>query len=198
LSIKHAILGLLADGGPLHGYGLKSAYEEELVPGAALNIGQVYPALDKLQEEGHVTVEVVSQSERPDRKVYTITDKGRRELEHWLATPSRQDLDLRNETFLKLVLAWRLSQRRQGTGGAKPDQVLAAERRTVLARLHEVTEARSRAEKEGAGVPSLLMLDLAILRLNAFHQWLDRCEEMFRKGQAPLTPPPPSEEAQGK
>jgi hypothetical protein len=30
-------------------------------------------------------------------------------------------------------------------------------------------------------VPTLLMLDLALLRLDAFHQWLDRCEQMFRE-----------------
>src|SRR5262245_4019178 len=75
LSIKHASLGLPADG-PLDGYGLKAAYEAELVPGAALNIGQVYPALDKLQADGLVTVDVVPQEDRPDRKVYTLTEAG--------------------------------------------------------------------------------------------------------------------------
>src|SRR6516165_12797458 len=47
LSIKHAILGLLA-GGPLHGYDLKTAYEGDLVPAAQLNFGQVYTTLDRL------------------------------------------------------------------------------------------------------------------------------------------------------
>ena len=46
-----------------------------------------------------------------------------------------------------------------------------------MARLHEVAEARARAEKEGAGLPARLMLDLAELRLGAFSQWLDHCEE---------------------
>jgi DNA-binding PadR family transcriptional regulator len=175
LSIKHAILGLLAEG-PLHGYGLKAAYEAELVPGSTLNIGQVYPALDRLQADGHVTVEVVSQSERPDRKVYTITDAGRQELARWLDAPSKPELDLRNETYLKLMLAWRLSRRGQGVDAIR---VLDGERRECLRRLHELSEARARAEREGGAAPTLL-LDLAILRLNAFHQWLDRCEEMFR------------------
>jgi DNA-binding PadR family transcriptional regulator len=194
LSIKYAILGLLADG-PLHGYGLKAAYEGELVPGAALNIGQVYPALNRLQAEGHVTAEVVSQSERPDRKVYTLTDAGRRELEAWLGSPSRPDLDLRNETFLKLMLAWRLSRAARGHPGtagrngarpaaavtADPMQVLDAERRACRERLHEVSDHRARAEAGGAAPATLLLLDLAVLRLNAFRQWLDHCEEMLRR-----------------
>jgi DNA-binding PadR family transcriptional regulator len=179
LSIKHAILGLLTSG-PQHGYALKAAYEGQLVPGATLNIGQVYPALEKLQQDGQVTVEVVAQSERPDRKVYTITESGRRELHDWLNAPSKQETDPRNETYLKLMLAWRLSQ--QSPGSVDPLDVVDAERRACLSRLHELTTLRAREEKQGSALPTLLLLDLAIFRLNAFHQWLERCEESFRGG----------------
>src|SRR6266849_4290135 len=107
MSIKHAILGLLADG-PLHGYELKTAYEEDLVPATQLNYGQVYTTLERLGRDGLVAHEVVSQTERPDKKVYALTEGGRKELKEWLSTPSTLDLDLRNETFLKLMLARRL------------------------------------------------------------------------------------------
>src|SRR5438874_13683575 len=133
MSIKYAILGLLADR-PLHGYELKAAYEAELVPATQLNYGQVYTTLERLARDGLVAHEVVSQTERPDKKVYALTREGRRELQEWLATPSRLDLDLRNETFLKLVLARRLED-------ADPLAVLAVERRSCFERLHEVTQA---------------------------------------------------------
>src|SRR5438552_2967952 len=109
MSIKYAILGLLADH-PLHGYELKAAYEEDLVPSTQLNYGQVYTTLERLARDGLVAHEVVSQAERPDKKVYALTADGRRELQEWLATASRLDLDLRNETFLKLVLSRRLKK----------------------------------------------------------------------------------------
>jgi DNA-binding PadR family transcriptional regulator len=171
VSIKHAILGLLA-GGPLHGYELKAAYEEDLVPAGQLNYGQVYTTLERLGRDGLLAHEVVSQSERPDKKVYALTEAGHRELREWLATPSRLDLDLRNETFVKLMLARRLK-------GADPLRVLAVERRACFERLHEVTQARARAEKEGAAVQTALLLDLAVLRLEAFLKWLERCEEVL-------------------
>jgi DNA-binding PadR family transcriptional regulator len=177
LSIKHSILGLLLEG-PLHGYGLKAAYEKELVPGAVLNIGQVYQALDKLEPEGHVTVEVVPQPERPDRKVYTLTASGREELQRWLATPSERGLELRNESYLKLVLAWRLRPRL----GIDPVTVLDRERRVCLGHLHELADAQARAEQEGAALPTLALLELATQRLTAFHQWLERVEQMLRPG----------------
>jgi DNA-binding PadR family transcriptional regulator len=182
VSIKHAILGLLA-GGPLHGYDLKAAYESDLVPLAQLNFGQVYTTLDRLHHDGLVTPEVVVQSERPDRKVYTLTDKGRRELDEWLRTASKQDLDLRNETFLKLMLARRLAKQPVNDGAAPTDpfEVLGAERRSCLELLHEVTSRRARAEADGAPTAALLLLDLAILRLDAFHKWLEQCEELLRR-----------------
>jgi DNA-binding PadR family transcriptional regulator len=181
LSIKHAILGLLVDG-PLHGYKLKSAYEEELVPGAEINIGQIYQALNRLEADGFVTVEVQPQSERPDRKVYTLTPKGRAELDAWLRAPSERGLELRNESFLKLMLADRLRRRAAGPR-VGPLEVLAAERRVCLESLRELTDLRVRAQQDSAAPAALLLLELGIARLNAFHQWLERCEETLRAAE---------------
>lgn len=173
MSIKHAILGLLADR-PLHGYELKAAYEEHVVPNSQLNYGQVYTTLERLARDALVAHELVSQTERPDKKVYALTPAGRAELDHWLATPSHPDLDLRNQTFVKLILSRRLKH-------PGPLEVLAIERRACFERLHEVTQARTRAGKEKATVPTTLLLDLAVLKLEAFLKWLDRCEEVLKK-----------------
>jgi DNA-binding PadR family transcriptional regulator len=166
-------LGLLA-ARPLHGYELKATYEAELVPATQLNYGQVYTTLERLARDGLVAHEVVTQSERPDKKVYALTKEGRKELQNWFGAPAHLDLDLRNETFVKLILARHLQN-------ADPLKVLAVERRACLERLHEVTQARARADKEGASLQTALLLDLAVLRLEAFSRWLDRCEEVLRK-----------------
>jgi len=172
LSVKHAILGLLASK-PLHGYELKSGFEE-LVPTIELNVGQVYTTLDRLSRDQFVTYEVVNQPERPDKKVYALTEIGRKELREWLATPSGMDLNLRNETFLKLMLARRLR-------GADPIKVIAVERRASFERLHEALAAKARAEQEPTSLQTVLLLDLAALRLEAFLKWLDHCEEALKK-----------------
>jgi len=165
-------LGLLASK-PLHGYELKSGFEE-LVPTIELNVGQVYTTLDRLSRDQFVTYEVVNQPERPDKKVYALTEIGRKELREWLATPSGMDLNLRNETFLKLMLARRLR-------GADPIKVIAVERRASFERLHEALAAKARAEQEPTSLQTVLLLDLAALRLEAFLKWLDHCEEALKK-----------------
>ncbi|MEX2119372.1 MAG: PadR family transcriptional regulator [Pirellulales bacterium] len=173
LSFKHALLGLLAEG-PLHGYELKTAYETQLVPAGNLNFGQVYTTLERLNRDGLVSFEKVNQAERPDKKVYKLTAHGRRELKDWLTRPSTIELDQRNSTFLKLMLARRL-------GGVDLMGVLAAERRACFERLHEVTRAKAQAQQAGAPLQSVLLLDLAVLTLEAFLKWLDRCEAALKQ-----------------
>jgi len=53
VSVKHAFLGLLAEG-PLHGYELKLSFEERLLPSSPLNYGQVYGSLERLERDGLV------------------------------------------------------------------------------------------------------------------------------------------------
>jgi DNA-binding PadR family transcriptional regulator len=172
MPVKHALLGLLARG-PLHGYELKTAFEAELVPRSSLNFGQVYTSLERLQKEGLVAHEVVTQEERPDKKVFRLTESGALELRCWLGRASLPGLDLRNETFLKLAVARRLPD-------GEPLQVLDVERRAAFAQLREVTEARVNARAEGEPVELVLLLELAALRLEAFITWLERCDEALR------------------
>src|SRR5262249_48341269 len=105
---------------------------------------------------------------------YALTDAGRRELREGLTTPSRLELDLRNETFLKLMLARRLHD-------ADPLAVLATERRACFERLHEVTHARAPAVRAQETLQTLLLLDLSVLRLEALLKWLEHCEEALKK-----------------
>jgi DNA-binding PadR family transcriptional regulator len=153
---------------------LKAACEEELVPASPLNFGQVYTTLDRLRRDGLVAPEVVSQSARPDKKVYVLTPEGRRQLQDWLATPSPPETDPRHETALKLMLARHLKN-------TDPLKVVAAERRAGFERLHAASQARARARKEKTPLATLLFLDLAVLQLEAFLKWLEHCEELLRK-----------------
>jgi DNA-binding PadR family transcriptional regulator len=144
------------------------------VPSTQLNYGQVYTTLERLARDSLVEHEKVSQSERPDKKVYVLTERGRQELDDWLRKPAPLDLDLRNETFLKLILARRLD-------AFDPLEILSVERRSVFNRLHEVTQARAAALRDHSSLPTILLLDLAMLRLDAFVKWIDRCEEVLKK-----------------
>jgi len=173
MAVRQAILGILANE-PVHGYELKSKFESHILPDDSLNYGQVYATLERLRRDGLVGQHLIEQDERPDKKVYSLTEAGERELREWLATPTKVELDLRNEIFLKIMVARRV-------GWTTPESVLHVERRACMERMHEMNQAMVRAGREGAPIQTRMLLELALLRLEANAKWFDRCEELLAK-----------------
>jgi PadR family transcriptional regulator, regulatory protein AphA len=61
---------------------------------------QIYPLLAALEKDGLVLYEEVAQSDKPDKKIYSITEKGQNELKQWIAQPSAEPVT-RDEMMLK-------------------------------------------------------------------------------------------------
>src|SRR4051812_16944335 len=74
------ILQVLRSGGPAHGYDIARAVERATSGCCSPSEGALYPTLREFEEGGYVTCasEVVSGRER---RVYTITEKGREAFE---------------------------------------------------------------------------------------------------------------------
>ncbi len=62
------------------GYEIKKLLEGPFSHIHEASFGAIYPALARLQEDGLVTCEERTQEKRPDKKVYSLTQKGRFEL----------------------------------------------------------------------------------------------------------------------
>ncbi|MHB0934937.1 MAG: PadR family transcriptional regulator [Armatimonadota bacterium] len=86
MSLEHAILGFLQYG-PSSGYDLKGVFDLSVQHFWPADQSQIYRTLARLSEAGWAEKEVVEQDDRPDRKVYHITEAGREELRRWLASP---------------------------------------------------------------------------------------------------------------
>lgn len=83
-TLKYAILGLI-NRNPMTGYDLTREFNSNhLANFWYAKHSQVYPELSRLMEEELVTCEVVIQGEKMEKKLYSITEKGRQELLHWL------------------------------------------------------------------------------------------------------------------
>jgi len=70
--------------------------------------GQIYPILKRLVAEGLATQSVEEQVGKPDRHVYTLTDKGLEELQRWLIEPVEPQVE-RIEILLKLFFGKQVS-----------------------------------------------------------------------------------------
>jgi DNA-binding PadR family transcriptional regulator len=88
---------------PMSGYDIKKQVNAVLSAATNASYGTLYPTLHKLLKEGAVEMQEVEQRGRPSKKVYRITDQGRRELREWLKQPAAAD-QIRREFLLKLYL----------------------------------------------------------------------------------------------
>jgi PadR family transcriptional regulator, regulatory protein AphA len=99
---RFAILGVLGFG-PMSGYDVKKLIERSIAHFWNESYGQIYPILNRLAAEGLAERRREKQRGKPDRQIYSLTDKGRLEVARWLAVPARQE-PFRNELLLKLFL----------------------------------------------------------------------------------------------
>lgn len=108
MSLKHALLGFL-NYGPMTGYEIKKFFDTSVAHFWNAELSQIYPSLKQMEAEGLVEMRVEVQADRPNRKVYTITDDGRRELLDWLARPAGRD-QVREPLMIKLFFGAALSR----------------------------------------------------------------------------------------
>lgn len=101
MPLRHALLGLL-DWRPMHGYKLRQ-YAKEYSWIYPMTNASIYPALHTLEQEGFVAHHSEIHNGRA-RKVYAITDAGRRELRHWLESPTAAPQSLRDQMLLKIAM----------------------------------------------------------------------------------------------
>ena len=97
--LRYAILGLL-DGQELHGYRIKSVFEDRIGPAWSLNFGQIYQTLKELRRRGLVEGRFDQGDGHIGRWVYTVTPKGRRSLDTWLKRSPKAPQPIRDEIFM--------------------------------------------------------------------------------------------------
>ena len=91
MDVRTICLGILTRGDAT-GYEIKKTVEEDGYRHfAEASFGSIYPALNRLTEEGLVSVHAEAREKRPDRKVYTITQAGRSAFVASLMGPLPED-----------------------------------------------------------------------------------------------------------
>jgi DNA-binding PadR family transcriptional regulator len=169
VSMKHGILALLEDG-PSHGYQLKHEFESRTGGAWLINVGQVYTTLQRLERDGLVAP---LDDEGRDRRVFGITDQGRKVLATWFAEPTTPSAPPRDELAIKVLLAIAAEH-------VDVTAVLQGQRTATLEQMQEYARAKQAADPERE-LPWLLLLDALTLKAEAEIRWLDVCEARLRQ-----------------
>ena len=183
MSLDFAILGFL-NYHPYTGYDLKKIFDTSVRHFWPADQSQIYRTLARLTERGFVEVEKVPQEDRPDRKVYHITDAGRDELLKWLAGPTPLG-EPRSAALIQVFFYAQLSD----------EEILAkfegfaAMMREVLARYGQIPNQLGPYEQEISSPREhffwLLTLDNGIRSMRANLEWAENVIALIKSGKVP-------------
>jgi DNA-binding PadR family transcriptional regulator len=100
MALEHALLVSLSER-PGSGLELSRRFERSIGFFWSATHQQIYRVLRRMEDDGWVSSSTVGQQGRPDRKVYSVSPAGRRQLETWLATSVPME-QFRSEIAVKL------------------------------------------------------------------------------------------------
>ena len=182
MSLPYGLLGLLSYE-ESSGYDLTKKFADSLDNFWHAEGSQIYRELKRLEAAGLVRSRLVYQDDRPNRRVYTITDAGRRELADWLAQARPEFGSTHYEILLRVFF-----------GAEDPGATLALLRQcrdqadAALTGAYPLT--RASIERWAALIPDgrarsaywAMTLDLGIAQTQAVRDWADRQIALIEQG----------------
>ncbi|NLM21932.1 MAG: PadR family transcriptional regulator [Peptococcaceae bacterium] len=178
--LKYAILGLI-NRKPMTGYDLMIEFDKALASFWHAKHSQIYPELKKLTNENLITYETVIQGEKLEKKVYTITEKGKQELRKWILRdeplePTPKDVFRLRAYFIELMTKDEIIQ--QFTAQLEKHQKKLAVLQSAMKNLLETKDISNVISEEFG---DYIVLKGAIMREQAYVDWLNECLAAVRK-----------------
>jgi PadR family transcriptional regulator AphA len=141
MSLSYVLLGLL-DKGPLNGYAIKAIFDRSIAFVWQAELSQIYRELETLEKKGFLSSSIEMQQDRPNKRVYQLTESGRRCFHEWLeAIPETFAMPKRDEFMLRLFF-----------GSAAGEEVVKEEFRRFLVQARATSAAMREAASSIAGV----------------------------------------------
>jgi DNA-binding PadR family transcriptional regulator len=178
VSVRHALLGLLAEG-PKYGLQLRQEFEAETGDVWPLNVGQVYTTLQRLERDG--LVESVDTEDEGPQKGFQITADGAEELDQWLRTPPDLSSPPRDELVIKVLVALRMP-------GVDVHDVIQIHRRHLVELMQQWT--RLKESEADSDLAFALVVDAELFRLDSVVRWLDTADGRLKRAE--FDPPRPA------
>ena len=178
-NLKYAILGLLLQK-PMWGYDIMKLFIETFDEFWHPKHSQIYTELKKLLEEGLVQYDIEKSGELLEKKVYTLTVKGREDFMEWLAgetplSPAPKDVFRLKLYFSQyLDIPTRLAM-------LKEQKALHTERLFHLSAKYE--QYGGAPAPGGSRLGDYMVLEYAVMRERTAIKWLERCMGHLSDGE---------------
>ncbi|MFD1930021.1 PadR family transcriptional regulator [Nonomuraea mangrovi] len=100
MSLRYAVMAALLEG-EASGYDLAKGFDASVANFWMATPQQLYKELDKMRAEGLVQARVIQQERRPNKRLFSLTEAGRRVLRDFTAVPPRPGA-IRDELMIKV------------------------------------------------------------------------------------------------
>lgn len=168
MSLKHTILAML-ETGEITGYGIAKKFNGTFGFFWNASHQQIYQELAKLAKIGLVDYQSITQSGKPNKKIYRITATGLQELKKWIEVPMELP-KIKDQLMVKLIVG-HLVKPEVLQNQIKRHEVLHQEKLDTLYELTLQTSGNNSINKK--------LARLALKRGMALHQsWLQWATEV--------------------
>lgn len=179
-TLKYAILGLV-NRSPLTGYDITKAFNEGLIEFWYAKHSQIYPELKKLTDEGLISYEVVIQGEKLEKKLYSITEKGRLSLQNWLKKddplePTPKDIFRLKAYFCDEMDKETLNTQFQSAISKHTERLSYLE-----SAMENLLKDKEISKVSSSGFGDYIVLNGAIMREKNYIDWLNDCLDKISK-----------------
>lgn len=189
MTLRYAILGLLTYN-DLTGYSLKKMFDDSIKNFWYASMSQIYRELNKLEDDGYVTSVIQPQSDRPDKRIYSITDSGRKAFKEWITRfPEQLSKEKRDEFSLRLFFGSNLAAEEL----VKQFERLIEEKKQQLENINRFVclsdyYMQKLALYGGEEIYWRFILRRASMNINTTIQWAQECITALKNKGGNLTP----------
>jgi DNA-binding PadR family transcriptional regulator len=101
MALRNAVMAALLEG-EASGYDLAKAFDATVANFWMSTPQQLYRELDRMEAEGLVTARVVEQERRPNKRLFSLTEAGRKAVHAYTAEPLGKPAVIRDELLVKV------------------------------------------------------------------------------------------------
>lgn len=182
MSLDYILLGILRE--PGSGYEIKAAFDQVFNHFWQAQQSQIYRTLKRLEEQGCLTSRVEPSDQGPERRVYRVTDEGRRRLRDWLGGEPVVGDD-RHTYLAQVFFLDELGDLRQSLRFFRQLRDRLGRRRDAL-RAIEAFWSREDARypefpDDDGEFHRQLTLDLGLMKTDTLVKWADKCIQRIER-----------------
>ncbi|KMK76525.1 PadR family transcriptional regulator [Alkalihalobacillus pseudalcaliphilus] len=174
MSLRYALLGIISKK-PITGYDVVRIFKQQMIYFWNSTHSQIYTELHKMENDNLIEHELVIQGTSPNKKVYSLTDSGKKDLIRWAIEEPLKTTKIKDEFLIKATIFPILTVNEINK---LLDEVIEREEK-ILSMTKDWKEHFS--SQEGQDVGTMLTVEYGIRYSEMYLEWCKWAKQYFNE-----------------